>query len=410
MAISWKGDAALSFGANSITPTMPTHAAGDMLLAIWTGKPFDGSVSVTGWTALSSGASGTTAAGIDVGSMKAQVWWKEAASASETAPTFTEGATVWNIAGGGVSVWQKGASEAWDAPVVVYGADEDLGANFSATMASDPGITAADGIQMFSGANSDGSGPLTAGPTITATSAVFGTVTKDRDQETTAGGDMAMTTSHCLVSSGTATAAAVLGGTVADSGSPRWEVGLVRLRVSTPVVLVIQDTASASLADNLALTQHNILAVADTASASSADNLVLTQHNVLAVADTTSAALIDNLTLVAHNGTTLIIQDAADASLIDNVVLTQHNVLAVQDTASASLADNLVLTQHNHLTVQDATSASTADNITLVQHHVLVVQDATSGSTIDNVVLSIPDEGGEVLSGQRGGSAYYSRS
>ena len=147
---------------------------------------------------------------------------------------MVEGTPAWNVACGGVVAWQKTAGKVWVAPVVVYGVDEDLGANFSATMASDPGITAADGIQILATANSDGSGPLTAGPTITATSAVFGAVTKDRDFETTAGGDMAGTSSHCLVSSGTATAAAVIGGTVADSGSPRWEVGLVRLREENP--------------------------------------------------------------------------------------------------------------------------------------------------------------------------------
>ena len=154
-----------------------------------------------------------------------------------------------------------------------------------------------------------------------------------------------------------------------------------------------------------------VLVIADTASASLADNVVLTQHNILAVADTASASLIDNLTLTAHDpGNGLIIQDAADASLIDNVVLTQHNVLAVQDTASASLVDNLALTQHNVLAVQDTASTSTADNIALVQHNVLVVQDATSGSTIDNVVLSIPDEGSDFTSGWRAGSAYFSKS
>ena len=168
-----------------------------------------------------------------------------------------------------------------------------------------------------------------------------------------------------------------------------WTAVTAALKEAPPPVLVIADTASASLVDNLALTQHNILAVADTASAS----------------------LIDNLTLTAHEpGNPLIIQDAADASLIDNVVLTQHNVLAVQDTASASLADNLVLTQHNVLAVQDTASTSTADNIALVQHNVLVVQDATSGSTIDNVVLSIPDEGSDFTSGWRAGSAYFSKS
>lgn len=237
MAISFKGDAALTVGqTGTFSPAMPTHAAGDLLIGMWTGKPFNGTVTVStaGWVALGSGASGSTAAGVDVGSMKAQVWYNLADSAAETAPSFVEGATVWNIAGGGVSCWQKGAGENWDTPVVVYGPDEDLGANVSATMASNPGITAGDGIQLLFGVCSDGAAPMTAGPGITATGATFGAVTKDRDQESTSGGDHAMETAHCLVSSGTASAAAVVTATAPDPGSPRWEVGVVRLRVSLP--------------------------------------------------------------------------------------------------------------------------------------------------------------------------------
>jgi len=233
VAISWKGDATLSVGLTATTsPAMPTHAAGDMLLAFFTGKPFDSGVSVAGWNVLGNGASGSTAAGVDLGSMTAVVGYKEATSASETAPSFVEGTPVWNVAGCGVACWQKGAGEVWDTPVVVFGGDEDLGADFSATMASNPGITSGDGIQIVVGVNSDGSAPLTGGPTITATGATFGAVTKDRDQESMSGGDHGMMTAHCLVTAGTASAAAVIGGTVVDSGSPRWEVGMVRLRVS----------------------------------------------------------------------------------------------------------------------------------------------------------------------------------
>lgn len=234
MAIAFKGDAILTVGQGvDFAPAMPTHAAGDMLLAIGTWKPFDSTQIVSGWTSLGRGTSGTTAASAaDLGSMQGEVWWKEATSAAETAPTFDEQTPVWNVGGGGVSCWQKDAGETWVAPVIVYGADEDLAADVSATMASDPGVTAGDGIQMVFGSCSDGSLPATGGPTITQTGVTFGAVTKDRDQESTAGLDHGMVTGHCLVSSGTGSAAPVLGLTCPDSGSPRWIVGMVRLRVS----------------------------------------------------------------------------------------------------------------------------------------------------------------------------------
>ncbi len=109
MAISWKGDAAFTIDTSSLntfSPVMPTHAAGDLLIAMWAGKPFDAGVSVTGWTSLGSGASGTTASAADLGSVKVQVWYKEATSASETAPSMVEGSPTWAVSGGGVSVWQ----------------------------------------------------------------------------------------------------------------------------------------------------------------------------------------------------------------------------------------------------------------------------------------------------------------
>jgi hypothetical protein len=71
-----------------------------MMILIAGSKPSDlgWSVGTAGWTALGSGASGTTAAGVDTGSMKVQVWYKEAAADPETDPTVTEGSPVWNIA------------------------------------------------------------------------------------------------------------------------------------------------------------------------------------------------------------------------------------------------------------------------------------------------------------------------
>lgn len=105
------------------------------------------------------------------------------------------------------------------------------------------------------------------------------------------------------------------------------------------------------------------MVVADARSASTADNIVLTQHQLLAVADATSAPAVDSVVLDLTLD--LVVQDATSASAIDNLTLTQHQILVVQDAAAASTADNIALIQHQILTVADATSASTVDNLAL---------------------------------------------
>jgi len=230
-----------SFSTNSPVPTIPAaQVTTDMMLVIAAVKPFDAGWSVSGWTALDSGASGSTAAGVDTGSMKAQVWWKEATSDTETNPTVTEGSPVFNIAGAVVAVFSKDVSETWSAPVVVYGADEANGTSVSVTTSADPGVTAGDYAVTFLGVNTDNITPLTGSPAAlvaTQTGVTFGAFTTHvvtvASWETTFGGDMGMHVASAAVSSGTGSAAPVLTGTgTASGGADMLEAGFIRLRVS----------------------------------------------------------------------------------------------------------------------------------------------------------------------------------
>jgi hypothetical protein len=237
MAIDFRAvNASPSFSINSIGPTIPAaQVTGDMMLLVAAGKPFDlgWSVSTSGWASLGSGASGSTAAGVDTGSMKAEVWWKEALIDTEATPTVTEGTPVFNIVGGVIIVFSKDVSETWETPVVVYGGDESSGTDISATMASNPGVTAGDYIVSYCGINTDAMGPLTGILTPTQTGVTFGTVTGRIQAETTSGGDMALDGTSCPVDSGTGSAAPVLTGTgTASGGADRLEAAFIRLRVS----------------------------------------------------------------------------------------------------------------------------------------------------------------------------------
>lgn len=238
MAIGVRTPAAAVFGTNSLTPTIDAaQVTTDMLILVAGGKPFDlaWSVATAGWNALAAGTSGTTAAGVDTGSMKMQVWYKEATSDAETNPTVTEGSPTFNVAGAVVQIFSKDAGEVWETPVVVYGADESNGTGISVTFASDPGVTAGDLIITAAALNTDAMGPLTADLVPAQTSVTFGATTERTEDESTSGGDMALHVSTTPVNSGTGTAAPTATGTgTASGGADRLEAAFIRLRVSTP--------------------------------------------------------------------------------------------------------------------------------------------------------------------------------
>jgi hypothetical protein len=232
MAISHRATGTPVFSANSFTPGIPAGAAaGDMMLLLVAGKPYNAGYSVTaGWTQLGVYTDGTVAAGVDVGSMQVTAFWKEH-DGSESNPTVTEGSPTFNSFGGLIMVWQKGAGDIWETPVDVGGGDNSAGTGFSVTGGSDPGIVANDVVTSFGAFRSDAATPCTTHLVQTATGVTF-TDTHDpaTDPETTGGGDMAMCVNRATVT-GTSSAAPVIAATLAaaHTGSAM----LIRLRVST---------------------------------------------------------------------------------------------------------------------------------------------------------------------------------
>lgn len=247
MAIAWRGTGGGVSGINNLTPTVSAaQLVGDMMILIANGKPYNlgWSVATSGWASLGRGQSGTTAAGVDVGSMTTEVWYKEALVDPETDPTVTEDTPVFNVANAIVLVFSKDASEAWETPVVVFGADETNGTDISVTYASDPGVAAGDWVIADCGMNTDALGPLTAALTPAQTGVTFGATTVRREAETASGGDMSMHSTTTPVTSGTSSAAPTATGTgTASGGADRLESAFIRLRVSAiePVTVVVAE-------------------------------------------------------------------------------------------------------------------------------------------------------------------------
>lgn len=238
MAIGVRTPNSPVFGTNSLSPIIAAaQVTGDMMILIAGGKPYDldWEVTTSGWTLLSAGTSGTTAAGVDTGSMKMGIWYKEAVSDTEGTPTVTELTPAFNVAGAVVQIFSKGAGEVWDIPVAVYGADEVSGTAISVTFDSDPGVTTGDLVITACAINTDAMGPLTGDLVPTQTGVTFGSTTQRTEGETISGGDMALHVSTTPVNSGTGTAVPLATGTgTASGGADRLEAAFIRLRVSTP--------------------------------------------------------------------------------------------------------------------------------------------------------------------------------
>lgn len=85
-------------GTSSFATTLPTHAAGDRMVLVVTGKYNTATVPTINqsWTLVGSGTGGTGSAAADTGQTFWAVYAKDAASGSETAPTVTAGGTAPN--------------------------------------------------------------------------------------------------------------------------------------------------------------------------------------------------------------------------------------------------------------------------------------------------------------------------
>src|SRR5262245_49240171 len=193
MAISFRATGTALFGTTNISPAIPAStAAGDMMLLLVGGKPYNAGVSVSGWTQLSTFSDGTTAAGNDLGSMFVTAWYKQH-SGSESNPTITAGSPAWNVVGGLIMVFQKGGSDSWSTPVMVGGGDASSGTGFSVTAGSNPGVTAGDFLISWLAAMSDACTPCSTHLVATQTGSTFSnTHDPTTDPETMTGGDMGM--------------------------------------------------------------------------------------------------------------------------------------------------------------------------------------------------------------------------
>lgn len=224
--------------ATTQTVTLPTHAAGDLLIVRAACKPYNATItcSTEGWLPVGNQyQNGTTANGNGLGSLAFRAFYKIAASASEASPVIAWGTT----SAPGVAValsYQCGATEGWLAPVGAGGGDSTARTAHTATISSHISTTAGDMVDFFTAWCDNYAATV---PTFTQAGLTLGTVSEQPD---TAGSfadsnDAAADGGYRLVSSGTSSAAAVVTGTFGNSeqgGS--WTT---RLRVAADQTLTV---------------------------------------------------------------------------------------------------------------------------------------------------------------------------
>jgi len=227
MAIAFRATGAWTAVAGNITPAIPAGAvAGDLMILFYGCKPFNGAPTINNaWNNAGAATDGTTAAGNDVGSMQARIFWK-IHTGTETNPTVTNAGV--NIGSGVIVVFSKDALLFWD---LAFGGGGDNTAN-TAFSAVTPSLDLAtnDWVASFITTRSDTG---TVGTfTTTATGMTFGAFNSQPTAGfvTTLGGDMSARSGYNTITAGTASSAITVAATLgaANTGS----MFLVRMRES----------------------------------------------------------------------------------------------------------------------------------------------------------------------------------
>lgn len=233
MAITPKTAGAWAAGTTSVAPALCASPNSNTRMVLFIGcKPFGATiVTPSGWTAIAAGGgtNGTTASGVDVGSVRWATFFRDWVT-GVAAPTVT--LTTGNVGLACINGFDKATYEVWETPVSGKGSDTTSGTGYSITSDVNLGITTGDYVVHGSVIAGDNSAFGT--PTLTATGATFGTVTESPATEgnTNLGNDLGASCAYVNCTAGPSSAAPVGGWTltVAQTGGG----SITRLRVRVP--------------------------------------------------------------------------------------------------------------------------------------------------------------------------------
>jgi hypothetical protein len=226
MAISIRATGAYVNGTAALTPVIPAGTvAGDIMLCLHGMKPFSATSTINNsWISLGFATNGTVAAGNDVGSMKAQIFYK-VHTGTETNPTVTNTAN--NVSGAVILSFQNDTGSDWGI-VGSGGGDATANTTYSATTTSALDVATLDYLIGMIALRSDAStisSRVISGSGITVS---ILTVAPGTDLSTTAGGDMRMSSMYGIVTGGASTTTLTMTATL--SGSQTGSSFIARIR------------------------------------------------------------------------------------------------------------------------------------------------------------------------------------
>jgi hypothetical protein len=194
-------------GVSSTTVAYTNVAAGRLALLFCTiklGSALFSTTPPTGWTSVvdsGSGGTGTTAA--DVGTTRVGVWYR-VLDGTETGSVTVVAAGSESMAGG-MSVYSSSLGT-WTAPIAVIGNDTGHGTNRSCVCGAWASALAAGDWVATAFASDTDTNPSITSPTITQTSATFGTVNTRNVRLSSSGNDTGLYTFDASVTTGNANA------------------------------------------------------------------------------------------------------------------------------------------------------------------------------------------------------------
>lgn len=211
-------------------PTSPsTPQAGDLMVLFYGTKPFNDVPTINqSWQNGGAATDGTVAAGNDVGSMQARIFWK-VHTGTESNPTVTNASN--NVSSGVIVVFSKDNAKDWDLAFGGAG-DNTAGTGFSATTSGSISFAVNDAVAAFCAIRSDAGSPSAV--SLSASGITFSAFDNEPATAftTTSGGDMAAIGGFSNVTSGTNTATLTFAATLAASHTGSWYS--VRMREVDP--------------------------------------------------------------------------------------------------------------------------------------------------------------------------------
>lgn len=435
---SWE-NGATGLTADEVVAVPAAQVTGDLVIVIGCWKDYAITAQVSGYTELFELADGTTGTGNGLGSMKVGIWYKVAASDTESDPTLDFSTTTGLLGEATIIVFSKGAGETWLTPTYVTRA-LSWGTGSTTTAASSTIDVPSGGAVLAVAAIRDDSATFTRGNTAIDDSAAAVTWNGNYVEapathaSTTTGNDMSCDAGYRLVTTGATGVTLRQTGTLSasETGQGAWVVlgtytpdpklaeptaASLSLSGGTPAVAVSDNKTALPTAASLALT-GGTPAVATTANVTAqptAAALALTGATPAVATPVLSQPTTASLALTAGTPAVVATDNKTALPTAAALALTGATPAVVTPVVAQPTAASLVLTGDTPAVLTPVLTEPTAASLVLTgaipavavgasltaepTPAALVLTGATPAVLVTNNVVALPTAAALTLAG-----------